>query len=95
MKDDALASLEAHSLDSLGIDLDTVLEITKKAEALRKLLGEDGIYTQRTTGLARGTTKDDPKDCRYVQKALAEAFSKDGYLKLRILVDDIKRLYAR
>jgi hypothetical protein len=87
--------MEEYAIDTLKVDLDTLLEIAKKAESVRRLLGEDGLYSERLTALVRGTKKEDPKECKYVAKALAEALYKESFLKLKILVDDIVRLYER
>jgi hypothetical protein len=60
------------STAQLNLSLPNMLKVIEKLERLRILLSTDHLYTQRTVGLARGTTKDDPLDCSFVLRAMRE-----------------------
>lgn len=63
-------SVEALCQTKLKMSLSEAVDVIDLIERIRVLSERDNLYTQRISGLARGTNKEDPTDCSFVQRAV-------------------------
>lgn len=83
-------ALQERSNLLLSKNLHQLLSLVHDLERVRVLLDSDKLYVQRTAGLARSTSKEDPLDCPFVLKGLKEMlFAENDLMELKKVISKI------